>query len=262
MGADKVELSREGRTIVVRKGNAVLRPVAPWTETVHALLRHLEAVGFAGSPRVIGDGYDHEGNETVGYISGRSVHPHAWSDSGITGVGEVLREFHHAASSFEPREPAIWQPWYFRSTARDAIIGHCDTGPWNIVARDGLPVAFVDWEYAGPTSRWDDVAQAAWLNAQLHDDDIAERQGLPGIDTRARQLRYFLDGYRLSKRDRNGFVNRIIDYAIRDSAKEAIESSVTPDSTDAAPLWAIAWRARSASWMIRHRTLLQRAVDT
>ena len=43
----------------------------------------------------------------------------------------------------------------------------------------GLPVAFIDWTTAGPTDCLDEIAAIAWLNAQLHDDDIAERQSLP-----------------------------------------------------------------------------------
>ncbi|GIH73865.1 hypothetical protein Plo01_02940 [Planobispora longispora] len=89
----------------------MLRPAGPWTPAAHALLHHLERVGFTGSPRVVG-------------------------------------------------------------TAR--------------------------------------------LNAQLHDDDVAE----------------------------------------------AVQARITPESADAEPLWAVAWRARSAAWMIRHRPLLERAVTT
>jgi len=104
-----------------------------------------------------------------------------------------------------------------------------------------LPVAFIDWDTAGPISRLDEVAASAWWNAQLHDDDIAERQALPPAGARAAQLRYFLDGYRLPAAERHGLVTRMIEYAIR--------AQVTPDSTDLAPLWAIAWRGRSAAWM-------------
>ena len=66
------------------------------------------------------------------------------------------------------------------------------------MARDGLPVAFIDWATAGPTDRLDEIAAAAWLNAQLHDDDIAERQSLPDATARAAQLRLFADGYGLA----------------------------------------------------------------
>ena len=52
----------------------------------------------------------------------------------------------------------------------------------------------------------------------------------------------------------------MIEYAIRDCAAEAITSQVTPGSTDPAPLWALAWRARSAAWMLRHRTMLENAI--
>src|SRR5437879_1770760 len=102
------------RTLVRRQGNTVLRPVAPWTPTIFALLRHLETAGYTGSPRVVGDGYDGRGNEVLTYIEGELVHPYAWSDDGIKAVGELLRGFHDASSSFhEPADPS-WQPWYFR----------------------------------------------------------------------------------------------------------------------------------------------------
>ena len=39
---------------VVRVGRTVRRPVRPHTAAVHGLLRHLEAAGFDGAPRVLG----------------------------------------------------------------------------------------------------------------------------------------------------------------------------------------------------------------
>ena len=51
----------------------------------------------------------------------------------------------------------------------------------------------------------------------------------------------------------------MIEYAIRDCAAETVQAHVTPDQGDATALWAIAWRARSAAWMIRHRHLLEDA---
>ena len=55
------------------------------------------------------------------------------------------------------------------------------------------------------------------------------------------------------------FVTKMIEYAIRDCAAEAIQAQVTPAQGDSTALWAIAWRARSAAWMIRHRHLLEHA---
>ncbi len=39
---------------VVRIGDTIRRPVNRWTAAIHSLLRHLEDVGFQGTPRVHG----------------------------------------------------------------------------------------------------------------------------------------------------------------------------------------------------------------
>ncbi len=251
-----------GPSHVVRSGQTVRRPVQPWTGTVHTLLRHLANVGFTGSPRVVGDGIDADGYEVLTYIEGSIVHPHAWSDEGVWQVGRLLRDLHVATDSFRPPPDAAWQPWWMHQHGPGSVFGHCDAGPWHTVARDGRPVGFIDWTLAGPVDRLDEIAATAWWNAQLHDDDVAQRQDLPDAATRAGHLRLFLDGYELPMAGREGFVSRMIEFAIRDCAAEAARARITPDSTDPAPLWALAWRARAAGWMIRHRTLLEHAVHT
>ena len=69
------------------------------------------------------------------------------------------------------------------------MTGHGDPGPWNVVAQDSIPVAFIDWEFAGPVDALWELAEAAWQNAQLHDDDVAERFGLPSAALRSQQVR-------------------------------------------------------------------------
>jgi hypothetical protein len=241
---------------VVIDGDVVRRPAGPWTPAVHALLDHLQRAGFSGSPRAVSAG----GEDVVTYIPGESVSPHAWSDEGVFGVGRLLRGLHDATASFMPPPGATWHPWAFASGAPGAIISHRDTGPWNIVACGGLPVAFIDWVTAGPADLLEEIAATAWLNAQLHDDDIAERQGLPSARARAAQLRYFADGYRLAAAGRRGLVTAMIEYAVLDSAAEAIQAGVTPQAGDCDALWAITCRARSAAWMVRHRPLLENAL--
>jgi hypothetical protein len=76
-------------TATIRHGNTILRPAGSWTPTVHALLGHLEQVGFPGSPRVLGDGYDDQGREVLTWIEGQIVHPHPYQ--GIFKVGQLLR---------------------------------------------------------------------------------------------------------------------------------------------------------------------------
>jgi hypothetical protein len=98
------------------------------------------------------------------------------------------------------------------------------------------------------------------LNAQLHDDDVADRQGLPDAEARAHQFRLLVDAYGLALDRRDELVELMIEFAIHSTAHEAIESGSTPETEDPSPLWGIAWRARSAAWMLRHRDLLKAAL--
>lgn len=77
----------------------VRKTVGAWTPTVFALLRHLEQVGFAGAPRVVGDGYS--------FVPGESPHPHAWSDEAVGAVGTLLRSPHDATATFTPPAEAV-----------------------------------------------------------------------------------------------------------------------------------------------------------
>jgi hypothetical protein len=249
---------------VARSGEVVLRPSGAWTPAVLALLRHLEDAGFPGSPRVVGDGYAADGRMAVSYVPGGSPHPGPWPDDQVGRIGALLRSLHDASASFVAPGGAAWKPWWLRQVPAggDVVIGHGDAGPWNIVGRGGRPEALIDWEYAGPVDRISELAYAVWLNAQLHDDDIAELQGLPSGRARARQAHSIMDGYRLPAAGRGELIDRMIEVAVHDARAEAVMANVTPDSTEAVGptgypvLWAITWRARSASWMMRNRAVL------
>jgi len=71
-----------------------------------------------------------------------------------------------------------------------------------------------------------------------------------------------LDGYGVPLRSRPGLVERLVDVAIHAARAEAVDGGVTPESAAVTEegyplLWAIAWRVRSASWIARHRALLE-----
>jgi hypothetical protein len=249
------------RKRVQRAGDTTLRPAAPWTTAVHDLLRHLEAAGFAGSPRVIGSGIDAEGRETLQFVAGEVTSARVWSEEGIHQLGRLLRELHRATASFRPSPRAAWQESFLRSTGAEAIVSHGDVGPWNVVARQGMPVALIDWELAGPVDRLSEVAHTGWLNARLFDDGVDAVVGLPSAEQRAQQLRLFADGFELSAKDRAQLSRRLIDVAILSAADDAVEANITPESTGASWLaWGVAWRARSAAWLVRNRGLLERSL--
>ena len=106
-----------------------------------------------------------------------------------------------------------------------------------------------------------ELAQASWLNAKLHSDDIAEAEGLPPLAERAKQLRAIVEAYGLSAKQRRGFVDRILEFVVFDTAEQADDAGVTRETTDTLPLWGLAWRARACAWLLRNRGTLQNALS-
>ncbi|HEX7160304.1 MAG TPA: phosphotransferase [Trebonia sp.] len=260
---DFILLEGGGRNVVHRRGNVVIRDARPWTPAVHSLLRHLEDVGFVAAPRLVGSGLATDGREVLTFIEGEFTQPGPWSLDGAAALGGLLRSLHEATRSFRPPPDAVWFPWHGRDLGGpDRVIGHCDVAPWNIVARDGLPVALIDWETAGPVDPLVELAQLAWLNAKLHDDIVAGIEHLPSLADRARQLAAIADAYGLTARQRRGLLDQIIEFAIVDTASEADDAEVAPETIGhPTALWAMAWRARSAAWMIRNRRVLETALS-
>lgn len=264
----EAETSLDGgwQTDVTRAGDVVFRSPKPQSATVIALLQHFADVGCTAAPHPIDSGFTDDGREQLSYIEGVSPHPRPWSDDAAFGVGRLVRSVHDAAATFVVPDDATWRSWFARDLrGTRPIIGHCDAAPWNVIARNDTPVALIDWDYAGPIDAVWEVADVAWMNAQLYDDDVALLNDLGGPDERARQVRLILDGYELERADREGFVDKMIEMAIRSARQEAIdqdirESSVSPDVDGFPLLWAMTWRTRAAAWMLDHRTLLERAL--
>jgi hypothetical protein len=105
-----------------------------------------------------------------------------------------------------------------------------------------------------------ELAQVAWNNAQLYDDDVAEMNGLPDAATRMRQVRLLADAYGLPIARRRELASRIIEFAAQSAANEVIEQGITPESQHAPRVWGIAWQTRSVAWIMRNRLLLEHAL--
>jgi len=249
-----------------RVGDVVLRRSGPQSDAVIAWLHHLHSRGVDFVPLPVDGGFAADGREQLRFIEGESIHPRPWSDDAAWTIGRMLRQVHDASNTFELPARAQWQPSSLRGLPGGRqVIGHRDLGPWNILARNGEPVAFIDWDDAGPMGHIWDLVNVVWLNVQLHDDDVAELNGLPPLHDRARQARVLLDGYRLAARDRARLVERMIEWAVRTAREEAIVCDVTPDTQSPAEngfptLWAITWRVRAAAWMYDHRHELEPAL--
>lgn len=166
--------------LVVRVGDTVRRPRGPGTAAVHALLRHLEDVGFDGAPRVLGE--DEQGREVLEYLPGEvpfAPHPPwARTDEALASVGALLRRYHEAVRGFDPagHDWACAVPAAFAGT----VACHNDVNLDNVVFRDGVAVALIDFDLASPADPVWDLGLAARLWVPLRDpadvgDDRAGR---------------------------------------------------------------------------------------
>jgi Ser/Thr protein kinase RdoA (MazF antagonist) len=119
------------------------------------------------------------------------------TDAALESVAHLLRRYHSAVADFAPDGLEWAEP--VPAQYVDGLISHNDPNLDNIVFRDGVAVALIDFDLAGPGSALWDVAAAIRLWAPLRPDaDIADvRRGR----TFAR-LRRFADAYGLGEADR------------------------------------------------------------
>ncbi|TXK42465.1 phosphotransferase [Nonomuraea sp. C10] len=180
-----------------RLGATVRRTVRSWTPAVHELLRHLERVGFAGAPRVVG--VDSQGREVLTFLEGetlgtRQVWPE-WTrtEDALRQVAWWLRDYHKAVAGFVPPPDAAW-----RGGGRwrpGLIIAHNDASPFNAAWHDGRLTGFFDWDFAGPVSVESDVAWMALSWVPLHSRHVAAAEGFTAFEARPKRLRQFLSAY-------------------------------------------------------------------
>lgn len=243
-----------------RRGNTAVHPAQPWTATTHAYLRHLHANGFAAAQTVVGSGFDDDGHETLSWIEG-TLYPHtAWPDpeESLYTVGRMLRQLHEVSRTFVPPVDAHWMPWTMHTDAPSAIISHGNIAPWHVVFCDRRPVGIIGWEYSGPVDPLEEVAVTAWYTVQFHDDDIAEREGLPPAAERARWYRSFLDGYELPRAERARIIDLMLRWAIKDNGWYARVPGFRAGYVSAEGLWTLTWQSRAALWTLEHEDLLTR----
>lgn len=195
---------------VVRLGDTVRRPVQPWSATVHALLVHLETVGFTRAPRFLG--IDDRGREILSHIEG-AAGPSGWAEvqaeEGLTAFARLLRDYHDATEGFVPPDGAVWAPGGAEPAAGD-VVSHGDFGPWNVVWRERRAVGLIDFDFARPAPRLHDIAYALQFAAPFRDDAECVRWlRYPRPPDRRRRLERFCAAYGLTSTE--GVVDAVVD---------------------------------------------------
>jgi len=185
---------------VVRVGPHVLRPSTPHSGSIQAFLRAVRHAGFEGASVPVG--IDEDGRERLVFIDGEVPLPPYpdWSqpDTALASIARLLRGLHDAARGFDA-QAHTWDD-SLADPAGGTLVCHNDICPENVLFRDGIAVALLDFEFAAPGRPVYDLAQLARLCVPIDDEFDQARLGWRPADRPAR-LRLVADAYGL---DRDG----------------------------------------------------------
>ncbi len=219
---EEEQLSGGNTTPVVRVGDTVRRPVGRWTPAVHDLLNHLAAVGFPGSPRILG--IDGSGREILEFVPGEvgALSPSgplpAWfgTPEACWAIGRWIRDFQSAQAGFVPDATKPWRRAPGSSLRPGQVIVHHDVSPYNAVRGSDGSLVVLDWDFARPGDPIEDLAWAAWRWTPLiagswwhveygvaADEDVQQRQHS--------NLAALLDGFEPSTRQRGMLADAVRD---------------------------------------------------
>lgn len=240
---------------VVRSGDQVLRPASPSSESVHRFLAALRDAGFDGAPRPFE--FDQQGRERLQFVEGDvplSPYPDwAQTDAALASVAHLLRRFHDAGQQF-PSQGLTWNRT-LADPAGGTVVCHNDVELSNIVFRDGVAVALIDFEFAAPGRPLYDLAQFIRLCLPIEADLDMDRMGWNRGD-RAARLRLLADSYGLDRTGRaelpaaiDDAIDRIEAVARRNAEQGGARAAAAMAQTGGIDKY-----DRRRDWWTRHRS--------
>jgi len=187
---EEIELAGGGINRVVRIGDAVHRPSAPWSRATCELLNVLHA---AGLPVPAWRGADEQGREVLDYLP--SVVGHyplseaVRSEAALVSAARLLRRFHDVSVPLVTRD----LPWQLAPLPDAEVIVHGDYAPYNLVFDGEEAVGIFDLDYARPGPRTFDLSYAIYRFAPL----ASAHDGWGTLPERAARVRLFCEAYGL-----------------------------------------------------------------
>lgn len=135
-------------------------------------------------------GVDEQGRQILEFIEGRAVDPAPWQSDDVVNAAQLgaaaamLAELHAATSTFDP--PAGERPRRNLANAGD-VWTHGDVGYSNLVFSGRKLVAAIDWEFAAPGHRYNDLAALVAVAVR------GPKMGAPDNDRRERAVDLAID---------------------------------------------------------------------
>ena len=187
---EEIELAGGGINRVVRVGDAVHRPSAPWSPAMRELLTVLHG---AGLPVPAWRGTDDQGRDVLDYLPGEVGHyplsEAVRSEAALVSAARLLRRFHDASIPLVTRD----LPWQLAPLPDAEVVVHGDYAPYNLVFSGDQVVGLFDLDYARPGQRTYDLSYALYRFAPLS----SAHDGWGTIPERAARAQLFCESYGL-----------------------------------------------------------------
>jgi hypothetical protein len=156
---------------------------------------------------------DPVGREVLTFIDGEVLADPAWqpgrptpwpkwaqSEDCLVESARLLNALHEASRSFVPPDTAVWRQHACPGLGPNEIVCHGDAGPHNTVYRQGVPIAFIDWDAIRPNHPLVEFGNAAWHFVPLGDNAYFEESGFPGPPDLGERLALFAREYGVTDR--------------------------------------------------------------
>jgi Ser/Thr protein kinase RdoA (MazF antagonist) len=177
-------------------------------------------------------------------------------DADIEAVAVMLRNLHDASRGLVATAAGFSRELAGTYAGPDAVVCHHDPGPNNVVFDGGVPVAFIDFDFAAPGHRLEDVGYLAWswCISSRPDRGPAAQQG--------RQLGILANAYGLSGTERHRLVPAVAARLRRNLTfwRRRLHQPCT--SQGAEPHEVIAWTRRELAYVTTHRDALSGPLRT
>jgi len=180
----------------VRIENTIHRDTGVWTPTIHALIAYLNENGFTEAPKVLG--FDEKGREILSFLPGTEA-SRPWPNilrqsGGLYQAGRMLRRYHDIITNFKPSAEAEWRIGEVELKPGQ-IIRHGDLGPWNTIWQNDTLTGLIDWDFAQPGDRLEDLAQMAYYFIPLRSEEGWRKAGFEKCPNFAERLNILVSSY-------------------------------------------------------------------
>lgn len=234
---------------VRRSGDAVIRRIGTQSAGVHAFLAHLHEAGIDFVPELLACV---DGEEVLTYLPGRTaadglsaamVAPQA-----VHRIASLQRQLHAAAADFTWPDGVTSAVPYLPDGTPNDLVCHNDLNCNNVVFVGDTPTGFIDFDYAGPTSRLFDIAYMARHWVPFRDPQDLEPEWLDS--TQIERFHAIVDAHALTAAEANQVIE--IGAAFLDTVLGVVRQRAEADVGGFRAMWRAGYETanrRAAAWL-------------